>query len=162
MKKIFALFCVLLGLNFLMGDEAGWPGTVPLVLFDNTLLNATAACTSSVFQIPEDATGYFAVQYAAHSASSTAEYNLVFQIRYPRLRAWSSTYYQYIEETFDWDTVWTTPSLGILQDSIQTDSAHFQALPSLRAADIRVIITGLTNNPADTRVSARIIADVGQ
>jgi hypothetical protein len=162
MKRILALLCVLIGLSSLFGDEAGWQGTVPLVLFDNTLLNATAACTSSVFQIPENATGYFAVEYAAHSSSSTAEYKLYFQIRYPRLRALSSTYYQYIEETFNWDTVWITPALGILQDSIQVDSAHFQALPALRAADIRVIITGLTNNPADTRVSARIIADVGQ
>lgn len=159
MKKAIALFVLLAGL--LLGQSSGsWPGTYPLTLFDNVLLNATAACTSSVFSIPQNATGFFAIQYAAVSATGTAEYQMYYEVMYPRLYVPSATYTYPSQETFNWDTVYTTPPLGVVVDSFQTDTAGFEPFPGIRGAKYRVIFVGLTNNPADTRVHARLIADI--
>jgi len=160
MKKVITMLALGVIVLILMG--ASWPGTYPLPVFDNALINGNGGTdTSLVFDIPEDATGYFAVEYIGTSVTSTAEYQLYFEICYPRGTVYSSTLHTWILETLDWDTIWVTPPDGIIVDSVQADTARFEGIPILRGGQVRLIVIGLTNNPADTRFHARIIADVG-
>jgi len=160
MKKNIAMLASGVIVLVLMG--ASWPGTYPLPVFDNALVNGNGGTdTSLVFDIPEDATGYFAVEYAGISATGTAEYQLYLEMRYPRGIVYSSTLNTWVSETLNWDTIWVTPPDGIIADSVQADTARFEGIPILRGGQVRLIVVGLTNNPADTRFHARIVADVG-
>lgn len=133
-----------------------WPGTYVLPVFNEAALASTAADTSLIFDIPENASGYFSIEYTGSSATDTSVYTLYFQMLYPR----QTVYGTRVLETLNWDTIWVTPAYGIIADSVVTDTARFETLPVLRGAKVRLIVAGKTGNPADTKFSARIIADL--